>query len=145
MHVISIDIETFSDIDLGKCGVYRYAESPSFDILLFSYSMDDGQIKLIDLASGEKLPEEIINALMDESIIKTAFNANFERVCLMKYLCRVLGKEVYLDPSSFLSIFFISRLANLLDTMLMAVKMPTISSCISLFASGFICLSASFP
>jgi DNA polymerase len=100
MHVISIDIETFSDIDLGKCGVYRYAESPSFDILLFAYSMDDGQIKLIDLASGEKLPEEIINALMDASIIKTAFNANFERVCLMKYLCRVLGKEVYLDPSS---------------------------------------------
>jgi DNA polymerase len=100
MHVISIDIETFSDIDLGKCGVYRYAESPSFDILLFSYSMDDGQIMLIDLASDEKLPEEIINALMDASIIKTAFNANFERVCLMKYLCRVLGKEVYLDPSS---------------------------------------------
>jgi DNA polymerase len=100
MNVISIDIETFSDIDLGKCGVYRYAESPSFDILLFSYSMDDGQIKLIDLASGEKLPEEIINALMDASIIKTAFNANFERVCLMKYLCRILGKEVYLDPSS---------------------------------------------
>lgn len=100
MHVISIDIETFSDIDLGKCGVYRYAESPSFDILLFSYSMDDGQIKLIDLASGEKLPEEIVNALMDASIIKTAFNANFERVCLMKYLCRILGKEVYLDPSS---------------------------------------------
>jgi DNA polymerase len=100
MHVISIDIETFSDIDLGKCGVYRYAESPSFDILLFSYSMDDGQIKPIDLAGGEKLPEEIINALMDASIIKTAFNANFERVCLMKYLCRVLGKEVYLDPSS---------------------------------------------
>jgi DNA polymerase len=100
MHVISIDIETFSDIDLGKCGVYRYAESPSFDILLFSYSMDDGQIKPIDLAGGEKLPEEIINALMDASIIKTAFNANFERVCLMKYLCRILGKEVYLDPSS---------------------------------------------
>jgi DNA polymerase len=100
MHVISIDIETFSDIDLGKCGVYRYAESPSFDILLFSYSIDDGQIKLIDLASGEKLPEEIINALMDASIIKIAFNANFERLCLMKYLCRVLGKEVYLDPSS---------------------------------------------
>jgi DNA polymerase len=100
MHVISIDIETFSDIDLGKCGVYRYAESPSFDILLFSYSIDDGQIKLIDLAGGEKLPEEIIKALMDASIIKTAFNANFERVCLMKYLCRILGKEVYLDPSS---------------------------------------------
>jgi DNA polymerase len=78
MHVISIDIETFSDIDLGKCGVYRYAESPSFDILLFAYSIDDGQIKLIDLASGEKLPEEIINALMDASIIKIAFNANFE-------------------------------------------------------------------
>jgi DNA polymerase len=100
MHVISIDIETFSDIDLGKCGVYRYAESPSFDILLFSYSIDDGQIKLIDLAGGEKLPEEIIKALMDASIIKTAFNANFERVCLMKYLCRVLCKEVYLHPGS---------------------------------------------
>jgi DNA polymerase len=100
MHVISIDIETFSDIDLGKCGVYRYAESPSFDILLFSYSIDDGQIKLIDLASGEKLPEEIINALINGSIIKTAFNANFERVCLMKYLCRILGEKVYLDPSS---------------------------------------------
>jgi DNA polymerase len=100
MHVISIDIETFSDIDLGKCGVYRYAESPSFDILLFSYSIDDGQIKLIDLASGEKIPEEIIKALMDASIIKTAFNANFERICLMNYLSRILGRGVYLDPSS---------------------------------------------
>jgi len=56
MHVISIDIETFSDIDLGKCGVYRYAESPSFDILLFSYSIDDGQIKLIDLAGWGETP-----------------------------------------------------------------------------------------
>ena len=100
MNVISIDIETFSDIDLGKCGVYRYTESPYFDILLFSYSIDDGQIQLIDIASGEKLPEEIIKALMDPRIIKTAFNANFERVCLMAYLSRILDQVVYLDPIS---------------------------------------------
>lgn len=100
MKMISIDIETFSDIDLGKCGVYRYTESPHFDILLFSYSVDDGQIQLIDMASGEKLPEEIIKALMDPGIIKTAFNANFERVCLMAYLSRILDRVVYLDPIS---------------------------------------------
>lgn len=100
MNVISIDLETFSDIDLGKCGVYRYAESPIFDILLFSYSIDEGQIQLIDLASGDKLPDEIIGALMDQSIIKTAFNANFERVCLMAYLSRILDRVVYLDPIS---------------------------------------------
>lgn len=100
MNIISIDIETFSDIDLGKSGVYRYTESPHFEILLFSYSVDDGQIQLIDIASCEKLPEEIIKALMEPGIIKTAFNANFERVCLMAYLSRILDRAVYLDPIS---------------------------------------------
>ena len=100
MKILSIDIETFSDIDLGKCGVYRYTDSPNFDILLFAYSIDEGPVSLVDLASGEELPEKIVEAILSEDIIKTAFNANFERVSLMKYLSRKLGKEVYLHPSS---------------------------------------------
>jgi DNA polymerase len=100
MKTLSIDIETFSDIDLGKCGVYRYTDSPNFDILLFAYSIDEGPVQLIDLASGEEIPEEIVEAILSEDIIKTAFNANFERVALMRYLSRKLDKEVYLNPSS---------------------------------------------
>ena len=100
MKVLSIDIETFSDIDLGKCGVYRYTDSPNFDILLFAYSIDEGPVDLVDLASGEEIPEEIVEAILSEDIIKTAFNANFERVALMRYLSRKLDKEVYLNPSS---------------------------------------------
>lgn len=100
MKILSIDIETFSDIDLGKCGVYRYTDSPNFDILLFAYSIDEGQVQLIDIASGEEIPEEIVEAILSEDIIKTAFNANFERVALMRYLSRKLDKEVYLNPSS---------------------------------------------
>ena len=100
MKILSIDIESFSDIDLGKCGVYRYTDSPNFDILLFAYSMDEGPVKLIDLASGEEMPDEIIEAILSKDTIKTAFNANFERVALMRYLSRKLSKSVYLDPSS---------------------------------------------
>lgn len=100
MKILSIDIETFSDIDLGKCGVYRYTDSPNFDILLFAYSIDEGPVSLVDLASGEELPEKIIEAILSEDIIKTAFNANFERVALMRYLSRKLSKDVYLNPSS---------------------------------------------
>ena len=100
MKILSIDIETFSDIDLGKCGVYRYTDSPNFDILLFAYSIDEGPVQLIDLASGEEIPEEIVEAILSEDIIKTAFNANFERVALMRYLSRKLDKKVYLNPSS---------------------------------------------
>lgn len=95
-----MDIETFSDIDLGKCGVYRYADSPNFEILLFAYSINESAVELIDLASGEELPHFIIDALLDDDVIKTAFNAQFERVCLMKYLSSLLNKEIYLDPSS---------------------------------------------
>lgn len=100
MKVMSIDIETFSDIDLRKSGVYRYTDSPNFDILLFAYSIDGGPVQLIDLASGEEMTEEVMEALLDTGTIKTAFNANFERVALMRYLTKIRGKDTYLDPSS---------------------------------------------
>lgn len=95
MKNISIDIETFSDVDLNKCGVYKYAESPNFEILLFGYAVDGGTVQVIDLAQGEQIPPEIIDALTDEDITKWAFNANFERICLSRYLSD-LG--VSLDP-----------------------------------------------
>ena len=95
MQSISIDIETYSDIDLTKCGVYRYAESPAFEILLFGYSVDGGEVNVIDLAQGEQIPDEILDALTDDTITKWAFNANFERVCLSKYL-RDLGRSLNL-------------------------------------------------
>ena len=88
MKEISIDIETYSDVDLGKCGVYKYAESENAELLLFGYSVDNGPVEIIDVISGEKLPQEILEALVDESIIKTAFNAMFERVFLSYWLKR---------------------------------------------------------
>lgn len=98
MKKLSIDIETFSDIDLIKCGVYKYADSPAFEILLFAYSIDDGEINIIDLVNGEELPEEIAEAIKSDTVIKTAFNAQFERVCLSKYLGLPEGE--YLNPQS---------------------------------------------
>ena len=86
MKNLSIDLETYSSVDLGKCGVYKYAESPDFEILLFGYAVDDGEVKVIDLAGGEPIPDEILAALTDESVEKWCFNANFERVCLSRYL-----------------------------------------------------------
>ena len=83
-----IDLETKSDIDIAKSGVYRYADSPYFDILLFAYSVDDAPVQVVDLASGEQLPEEIMNALTDDRIQKHAFNASFERICLSVWLHR---------------------------------------------------------
>ena len=95
MQTLSIDIETYSSVNLPKCGVYKYAESPDFEILLFGYSADGSDVAVIDLAQGERLPQEIIDALTDDSVIKWAFNANFERICLSRYL-RDLGMS--LDP-----------------------------------------------
>lgn len=86
MKRLSIDLETYSSVDLGKSGVYKYVESEDFEILLFAYSIDDGEVKVVDLASGEIIPEEILVALSDESIEKWAFNANFERACLSRFL-----------------------------------------------------------
>lgn len=98
MKTLSIDIETYSDIQLQKSGVYRYCESPDFEILLFAYSVDTGPVQVVDLACGEKIPDEVIAALEDESVIKWAFNANFERVCLSRFLGYPTGK--YLNPES---------------------------------------------
>lgn len=98
MKTLSIDIETYSDIPLQKTGVYRYCESPNFEILLFGYSIDSGPAQVVDLACGEHIPKEVLAALEDDSIIKWAFNAAFERVCLSRYLGYPTGE--YLDPES---------------------------------------------
>lgn len=98
MKILSIDIETYSSENLAKSGVYRYVESPDFEILLFGYSIDSGEVQVVDLASGEKLPSDVIAALMDETVIKWAFNANFERVCLSRFLGLPTGE--YINPTS---------------------------------------------
>ncbi|CAI3547283.1 DNA polymerase bacteriophage-type [Clostridium neonatale] len=82
---LSLDLETYSDIDLVKCGVYAYVDSPNFEILLVAYCFDEDEVKIIDLASGEVMPEEVKEAVLSDDVIKTAFNANFERICLSKY------------------------------------------------------------
>ena len=98
MQKISIDIETFSDVDLIRCGVYKYADSPNFEMLLFAYAVDDGDVHIIDIAGGEELPEEIIQTIKSDTVVKTAYNAQFERVCLSKYL--KLPEGEYLNPQS---------------------------------------------
>lgn len=112
MKAISIDLETYSDVDLQKCGVYKYAQSDNFEILLFGYSVDGGEVIVVDLAQGETIPDEIVKAFTDESVTKWAFNAAFERVCLSEYLRRYYKRDFrsysinedtvgdYLDPSS---------------------------------------------
>ncbi len=92
-RILGIDIETFSDVDLIKCGVYAYSDSPAFEVLLFAYSFDGGETRVIDLAQGEELPGEVAEAVFDGSVVKTAFNANFERTCLSKYFGRYLPPE----------------------------------------------------
>ena len=93
MKSIEIDIESYSDVDLSKCGVYKYSSSPNFEILLFGYSVDGGEVNVVDVACGEKIPAEILAALSDESVTKWAFNAMFERVCLSNYLGEWLEPE----------------------------------------------------
>ena len=109
---LSIDLETSSSVDISKCGVYKYAESPDFDILLFGVSVNHGPVNVYDLACGDTVPEEIIAALSDDSVTKYAYNASFERVCLSAWLRRnypqyfktysVDGDPVqqYLDPTA---------------------------------------------
>ena len=86
MKTLSIDIETYSSVELPKCGVYKYAEAQDFDILLFGYSVDGGPVQVVDLASGETIPDEVVAALTDDSVTKWAFNAQFERICLSPWL-----------------------------------------------------------
>ncbi len=94
MKHISLDLETYSSVDISKCGAYKYSESPDFEIMLFAYSVDGNPVNVIDLTQGELIPQEIIEALFDESVIKHAFNANFERVCLSRFL----GIDGFLSP-----------------------------------------------
>ena len=98
MQTLSIDLETYSDQPLAKTGVYRYVESPDFEILLFAYSEDGGPVRQIDLACGEKIPPAILDALEDDKVTKWAFNANFERICLSRFLGYPTGD--YLEPDS---------------------------------------------
>lgn len=93
MKNLSIDIETYSSEDLSKSGVYRYCESPDFEILLFSYSADGGEVVVVDIASGESIPKEIVAALSDAKITKWAFNAQFERICLSRYIGSYLNPQ----------------------------------------------------
>lgn len=93
MRNLSIDIETYSDVDLSKCGVYKYASSSAFEVLLFGYAADGGDVRVVDLACGEQIPEEVISALADTSVSKWAFNAMFERVCLSNFLGEWLEPE----------------------------------------------------
>lgn len=101
MKTLSLDLETYSSVDLGKSSVYRYAESPDFDILLLGYSADGGEVQVVDLAQGEQIPPAVIGALTDEHVCKWAFNAQFERVCLSRWLRRngyPLRNERYAAP-----------------------------------------------
>ena len=98
MKKLSCDIETFSDVDLIICGLYKYADSPNFEMLLFAYAVDDGDVHIIDIAGGEELPEKIIQAIKSDTVVKTAYNAQFERVCLSRYLKLPDGE--YLNPQS---------------------------------------------
>lgn len=95
IRTLSIDIETYSDMDLQKCGVYKYAQSPAFEILLFGVSVNGGEVMVYDLAQGEEIPMEIIQALTDDMVTKWAFNASFERVCLSEYLRRNYPQQFY--------------------------------------------------
>ena len=98
MKSISWDLETYSSVDLAKCGVYRYCESEDFEILLAAYSIDGGAVQITDLACGEKLPQEILDALEDETVEKWSYNAQFERICLSRLLGYPAGD--YLAPAS---------------------------------------------
>ena len=98
MRTLAIDIETYSAADLGKVGVYRYSEDPSFEILLFAYAWDDGPVQIVDLACGEEIPEDVLLALMSGAVTKTAYNAQFERVCLSRWIGR--EHESFLKPES---------------------------------------------
>lgn len=98
MKNLEIDIETFSSVNLSKAGVYRYVESPDFEVLLFGYSMDGGEVKVVDLACRESLPDEVLSALEDDTVTKWAFNAQFERICLSRFLGYHTG--TYLAPAS---------------------------------------------
>ena len=96
MKNLFIDIECYCEKLLADCGVYVYASDPSFEILLFGYSIDEGEVRVVDLAQGEKIPDDVFKALTDPKVTKIAHNANFERVCLSSFLGYPVG--TYLPP-----------------------------------------------
>ena len=98
INTLSLDLETYSSAPLAKCGVYKYAESPDFEILLFGYAVDGGEVQVVDLTAGESIPKKIVDALTDDSVIKWAYNAQFERICISRFLGMPTGQ--YLDPAS---------------------------------------------
>ena len=105
MNEMSIDLETYSDVDISKCGAYKYAESDNFEILLFGVSVDGGEVQVFDLACGDTIPDDILAALSDDTITKWAFNANFERICLSNWLKKhhpehFIGYSIPEDPAS---------------------------------------------
>ena len=93
IKTLSIDLETRSSVDIGKTGVYRYAEDPDFDILLFGVSVNSGPVEVYDLASGNTIPDEILAALSDDKVMKWAYNASFERICLSVWLRRYYPQD----------------------------------------------------
>ena len=106
IKTLSLDLETRSSIDLTKCGVYRYAESPDFEILLLAVSVNSSPVEVYDLACGDEIPEEILSAVTDDGVIKYSFNAGFERICLSYWLRRnrpdLLAGKNHLSPHSWL-------------------------------------------
>ena len=97
IKTLSLDLETYSDVDLAKAGVYKYAESPNFEILLLGVAINNGPVEVYDLASGESVPDDLITAIASDDVIKWSFNASFERICLSSWLLRHYPK--YLDNS----------------------------------------------
>ena len=91
IKTLHCDIETYSSVNLAKCGVYRYVQADDFEILLFAYSTDGSEVKIIDLARGEKIPPLILSAIEDDRIIKYAHNASFERICFSRFLGYPMG------------------------------------------------------
>lgn len=125
MKVLTIDIETASDENLDECGVYRYAESEYFNLLLVSYSIDNGPIATFDISNGDTLPDDILKALMDKTVIKKAFNVNFERICLSVYLRRNYPELLdfddavgnYIDPESWQCDMIHSRYLGMMSSL----------------------------
>lgn len=113
MKTLELDIETFSSADLTKCGVYKYTESPDFEILLLAYSVDDGDVTVVDIKSGETVPQKIIDALTDDRVLKWAHNANFERICLSRWLSdKGISLDLFADNHHSSDVFGLARYLN---------------------------------
>lgn len=139
MKTLSIDIETFSSENLTKCGVYRYAEAPDFEVLLFGYSADGAPAQVVDLTAGETLPADVRSALTDPAVTKWAFNAQFERVCLSRYLGYPTGQYrivMHVHDEAVIEAPPDTSLENICSVM---GQTPTWASGLLLRADGYVC------